>query len=393
MFPQDRLEVRLFAPPNAASGSGVAWPALTLTYPPGRPPLADADWSHLHGANQAEITVPDVVPPGTSARYGDAVIVAIATDDPGAEGGAKEQLLGGIALLRHHDNGQTVHSLAALQALASQIGSAYYRAQVHLETLEAQKMAQELELAGRIQATFLPGEVPAVAGWDIAAGLTPARQTSGDFYDFISLPDGRVGIVVADVADKGTGAALYMALSRTLIRTFAVQHPDAPETVLRAANARLLSDAESDQFVTVFYAVLDPASDTLHYANAGHNPGFVLRPDAGHEPVASLERTGVPLGIFDGMDWGRASVTLAADDVLVLYTDGVSEAQDIAQAEYGETRLCQCVHGNCADPADAILSAVTRDVQSFAGDAPQFDDITLMVAVRKAARQSRGATS
>lgn len=383
MFPQDRIEIRLIPPPDAASSPGVQWPALTLTYPPNHPPLSDAEWSHLHGANQTEITLHNVAPPGSSVRYGDALIVPIATDDPGAEGGAKERLLGGIALLRHHTNGKTAHSLAALQALASQIASAYYRAHVHRETLAAQKMVQELEFAGYIQATFLPDRVPEVAGWDIAAGLAPARQTSGDFYDFVPLANGRVGIVVADVADKGTGAALYMALSRTLLRTFAAQHPDAPERALQATNERLLTDAESDQFVTVFYGVLAPDTGTLTYANAGHNPGFVLRANGSSQPIATLTRTGLPLGIFEGMAWKRESVTLAAGDVLVLYTDGVSEAQNSNRAEYGEQRLCDTVHAHCPQTADAILAAVTQDVQAFTGDAAQFDDITLLVAVRK----------
>ena len=291
-------------------------------------------------------------------------------------------MLGGIALLRHRDNGKTIHSLSALQALASQIGSAHYRANVHQETLTAQKMAQELELAGRIQAKFLPASVPQLAGWDIAAGLTPARQTSGDFYDFVVFEDGRLGMVVADVADKGTGAALYMALSRTLIRTFALQTPDAPEVALRAANERLLTDAESDQFVTVFYGVLDPTSGVLTYANAGHNPGYILRAN-GTEPVTALPKTGVPLGILEDMDWQRASVTLNCGDTLVLYTDGVNEAQDLVNAEFGDDRLCDTVRAHLDQPATAIHRAVTHAVQDFVGAAPQFDDITLMIAVRK----------
>lgn len=382
MFPMDRFELRLFPVEGDDVPAGFTWPALHLTAPADRPPLPDADWERLRAANQSAITLPNVSPPDTTTIHGDALIVPIATDTPGEEGGERERLLGGIALLRHHDNGKTIHSLPALQALASQVASAYYRAHVHLETLAAQKMAQELELAGRIQARFLPDSVPHVGGWDIAAGLIPARQTSGDFYDFVLFDDGRLGVVVADVADKGTGAALYMALSRTLIRTFALQTPDSPETALCAANERLLTDTQSEQFVTVFYGVLNPANGTLTYANAGHNPGFVLCGD-NRTPVAALPRTGLPLGMFEGMVWERATVTLAAGDALVLYTDGVSEAHDSRNAAFGETRLCDVVRTQIARPAADIRAAVTHAVQTFVGDTPQFDDITLMIAVRR----------
>lgn len=382
MFPVDRFELRLFPVEGDDVPSGFVWPALHLAASPYRPPVSIEDWQRLRAANQTHIILPNVRPPDVSTIYGDALIVPIATDTPGEEGGERERLLGGIALLRHRDSGKTIHSLPALQALASQVASAYYRAHVHLETLTAQKMAQELDFAGRIQAKFLPARVPHIPGWDIAAGLIPARQTSGDFYDFVPFEDGRLGVVVADVADKGTGAALYMALSRTLIRTFALQTPDAPEAALCAANERLLTDTQSEQFVTVFYGVLDPANGTLTYANAGHNPGFLLRATSS-EPVTALPRTGLPLGMFEGMVWERATVTLGADEALVLYTDGVSEAHDSLNAAFGEDRLCDVVRTEMTHTAADICAAVTHAVQSFVGDTPQFDDITLMIAVRR----------
>ncbi len=380
MFPQDRIEIRLFEP-NYAIPVGLEWPVFRLNFPGNRPPVAESVWGELPSAHESVLLRRGVVPPDLTTVFGDALLVKIAADDPGLEGGEKEKLLGGIALLRHRSVGPVSQSLSALQALSSQIASAFYRAQVHVETLAAHKMSQELDLAGRIQARFLPYEVPLFEGWELSAGLTPARQTSGDFYDFVALPDGRIGLVVADVADKGTAAALYMALSRTLIRTFAMQYPDDPDAVLRAANERLLTDAQSDQFVTVFYAVLDPAAGTLTYASAGHNPGFVLRRNGG--AIESLGHTGVPLGLFDGMAWGRAEVTLEPSDILLLYTDGVSEAQDSVGTLFGEDRMIEVAQAHCDGPAADLHAALVAAVMTHAGSAPQFDDITLMIAARR----------
>ncbi len=248
--------------------------------------------------------------------------------------------------------------------------------------LEAhRKIEQELAVAWAIQSSFLPDEVPQVPGWQLAATLEPARQTSGDFYDFIALPDDRLGLLVADVADKGTPAALFMALSRTLIRTYAVEHPAQPALALTAANRRICADTQSDLFVTVFYGVLDPASGALAYCNAGHNPPYLLRAGDGGA-VEKLGNTGLALGILDGDLWEEATILVAPGDLLVLYSDGVPEAQNAAEAFFREERLLRVLRHNRDRPAGEVQAAVLAEVRAFVGNAPQFDDLTLMVLAR-----------
>jgi sigma-B regulation protein RsbU (phosphoserine phosphatase) len=267
------------------------------------------------------------------------------------------------------------------------------RVQTHLALRRLQKrlqdankkFAEELALAGEIQASFLPSELPDIPGWQLTAMLKPARETSGDFYDLIPLPDGRCGIVVADVTDKGTAAALYMALSLTLIRTYVLGHDVGPDLVFSAAHRRILEDTNTGQFVTVFYGVLNPATGTLTYSNAGHNPPYLLSASS-RAAVRELENTGPPLGLrmFKDLTWERRDVQLAPGDVLVLYTDGITEAQDHQEELFDEERLLEVIQANLGRSAQDIQDAILEEVHDFVGEAPQFDDITLMVVVRDA---------
>ncbi len=268
-----------------------------------------------------------------------------------------------------------------IQSLAAQIASALHSAKIYHETLAHQKTMQELAFAGKVQASFLPSELPQVTGWQLAATIDSARETCGDFYDLINFPDGKIGFVVADVADKGTGAALFMALSRTLIRTYAFEYPDEPATVLRAANLRILQDTRTNLFVTVFYGVLNPSDGLLTYASAGHNPAFILNANDG-DGVQKLPRTGIPMGMFDTGKWKQQTHQLAPADVLIMYTDGVTEAQDIAGNLYSEARLLKTIRANPALNCDRMRDTVVTDIHEFVGEAPQSDDITLMLVMR-----------
>lgn len=243
------------------------------------------------------------------------------------------------------------------------------------------KMERELALAGEVQARFLPRTLPDIPGWKLAVTLKPSRETSGDFYDVYLLANGRLGILVADVVDKGAGAALFMALSWTLIRTYAAQYPARPELVLSAVNNRILEDTQPSQFVTVFYGSLDLTTGSLVYCNAGHWPAYLFNPQK-DGAVQALHRTGLPLGVTEDAIWEQAVAQIAPGDVLVLYTDGITEARNAQGAFFDERGLLESIQANLGRSAQDINDAVIADVDEFVGDAPQSDDVALMVVVR-----------
>ena len=245
-----------------------------------------------------------------------------------------------------------------------------------------QRMAQELALAAQVQASFMQRALPQAPGWQLAVALAPARTTSGDFYDVIRLPTGKLGLLIADVVDKGVGAALYMAMSCALLRAYTGEHPDNPDLACQAVNARLLEYATADQFVTLFLGVLDPQSGALVYSNAGHNPPILLRA-AEPEQVTLLRNTGMPLGVEESALWPAQQVQMAHGDVLVMYTDGVTDAEDVDGAWYELDRLEAVVKRSRGGTAQAVRDAILADVQRFSRNAVQADDMALVVLVRE----------
>jgi sigma-B regulation protein RsbU (phosphoserine phosphatase) len=257
------------------------------------------------------------------------------------------------------------------------------RSRLHAQTLDHVEMTRELKKARQVQESLLPENPPALPGWALDVLLKPAHETSGDFYDFLPLPEGKLGLVIADVTDKGTSAALFMALGRSLWRTFAVSHPSEPELTTTETNRRILADTHGGLFITLFYAILEPVSGLLTYCSAGHLPGLLVR--ARNGSVELLERTGMPLGVFEEASWKCQSMQLEKGDSLVLYTDGITDAQNEAEEFYGQPRLEALVKKLAGRPAQAIREAILADVGQWVGEAPQFDDLTLMVVVRQPA--------
>jgi serine phosphatase RsbU (regulator of sigma subunit) len=344
-----------------------------LHIPAQTPPFPAALWGWLHSATRPHATAVGERAPWSERPSTVALAVAPIL------GVDRAETLGGIGVRFSPAVEDPAEELPALQSLAAQIASALYRAEEYVRTLAHQKMVQELTVAAEIQASLLPAQLPQIDGWQLAAMLRPARQTSGDFYDVLELPDGRLGLVIADVTDKGTGAALFMALSRTLIRTYAFEYPEQPAKALYAASKRILSDSRSSMFVTVFYGVLDTASGALTYCNAGHNPPYLLSDQAEPRP---LRNTGIPLGITRDTTWTTGTVTLAPGDVLALYTDGVTEAQNASGELFEDARLLEAVQNSRERTAQAVQDVLLAAVDRFVGAAPQSDDLTMLVVAR-----------
>ena len=244
-------------------------------------------------------------------------------------------------------------------------------------------MAREMVMAGKIQADILPEEAPCLPGWDIAARLMPAHETSGDYYDFIPLSDRKLGLVVADVTDKGMGAALFMALTSSLIRTYAGRYPTLPAIALSAVSERILTDTRGSMFVTTFYGILETHTGRLLFANAGHPPGVLISLRRGKETIDRLRPTGMALGVTDEARWRQKEVRMVPGDTLVLYTDGITEASNPAGVFFEEERLIECILRRINGTARQILDGLLEDVHSFVGHAPRQDDIAMIVVRRE----------
>ncbi len=251
------------------------------------------------------------------------------------------------------------------------------------QAIAHKKITQELAEAGRVQNTFLPTRSPEIPGYEITGVLLPARETSGDFFDFIEFEDGTLGIVIADVGDKGAGAALYMAMSRTLIRTYAGEDRLAPKEVIHHVNRRILSDTQRGIYLTLVFGILDPHKNTFTYVNAGHNPPYLLKNDAQGVKATELTKTGTLLGIFGENTWESKTLQIDLGDVLVLYTDGITEAQTNSGSFYGSDRLIRTLVNQFNPSAEQYRNAILENVQAFTGNAPRLDDITLVVIAKK----------
>lgn len=283
--------------------------------------------------------------------------------------------------------------ISDLERKNAELLAAYTQLQAaQAELIRLSRIEEELAVARRIQASFLPRRLPQPAGWQVAAYSRGAQAVGGDFFDCIELADGRLGLVVADACGKGVTAALFVALTRSLLRA-ASQAPwlfqggparDA-EGVLMGA-LRLVNDyicrehGDSNMFITLFYGVLDPVSGELAYLNAGHNPP--LHVGAGGEPIVETGLGSMPVGILPGQSYEVQRALIRPGERLVAFSDGITEATSPADELFGDERLQAAIRAGAHLDAQSLVEAIVAEVDAFAAGAPQSDDITLLIAAR-----------
>ena len=239
-----------------------------------------------------------------------------------------------------------------------------------------ERMESELKIAHALQGAILPKTLPDDPAYSGHALMTPAREMGGDFYDFFTLDDGRLSVVMADVSGKGVPAAFFMAIARTVMRAAAARHP-TPGPCLEEVNDAICEQNPQDLFVTLFYGILDPGTGEFVYANAGHNPPFVVRRPG---EVSPLPMTGgMAVGVMPGLPYNEDATTMAPGDTMFLYTDGITEAMNVDEQEFTEARLEAVLADGHELPVDAVLTNVTSAVVEFAAGAEQSDDITCIV--------------
>ncbi len=277
----------------------------------------------------------------------------------------------------------TEDEIRFLCLMANQAAIAIEKTRLHQEALKRQRLEEEMAVGRQIQLSLLPEACPRIPGWEFAAFYQPARQVGGDFYDFFELPGepGRLGLVIADVADKGVAAALFMALSRSIIRGKAIVPDLNPALVLQRANRLILKDSRARLFVTACYAVLNTLTGRLTYSLAGHNRPLWWQ--TANRVCQELTGRGTVLGIFEDVELEEQTVNLKHGDFLVFYTDGITEAMNGSHQLFGEERLQAVIGDHATAGPQELIAAIVAAVQDFTGGAPPTDDLTLFVVKRQ----------
>lgn len=278
--------------------------------------------------------------------------------------------------------------LELFTAIASSAAIAIENARLYQVAIEKGRMERELQMAYELQAGLLPGEPPPLAGWEFAACWLPARQVAGDYYDLFLLADGSLALVIADVCDKGMPAALFMALSRSIVRA-SLDGAPSPAKGLARANRLIHADAADAMFVTLFCARFEPDVGQITYANAGHDPPLLSRGSGSGSPFTPLLPTGPALGLLPNATYEQGTVHLDPGDLILFYTDGVTDATNAQAEHFGKQRLERLLRENQQRGAPQLIDALESAVQAFAGGKAPFDDVTI-VAARRARSDQEG---
>ena len=269
------------------------------------------------------------------------------------------------------------------KSIAEQSAFALYNAIIYSMANEKKRLDHDLEIARDIQRILLPSEAPAINGFEISGINVPARQVSGDYFDYIHVDQERLGVAIADVSGKGVPASLIMAICRSVLRAEAARNP-SPADVLRKVNRQLYPDIKEDMFISMAYLVLDHQNDGVTFARAGHDAPLWYQRES--ETVTPVKSPGMVVGIDSGNVFDRLAVDfpvpLERNDCLVLYTDGLTETLNSEGDEFGVDRMMQSVRASAKAGAQAIVKRIIEDVREFTGSVPQNDDMTL-IAIRK----------
>ncbi|MFN2492406.1 MAG: PP2C family protein-serine/threonine phosphatase [Pyrinomonadaceae bacterium] len=265
--------------------------------------------------------------------------------------------------------------LQVLMMLASQVAIIIEKVMLHEQLIEKKRLEGQLEVARQVQLELLPAKDPQLEGYDISAYNFPTEEVSGDYYDWVKIYDDQIGLVIADVSGKGVPAALLMAFLRASLRA-ATHIGYSPHISMAKVNYLLWESIERNQFVTAFYGILDVTNKTLSYTNAGHNPPLLLDKDGN---AKFIDRGSLPLGMFRDTRYHEYYLTTEPGEVLVLYTDGVTEAQNPKGEEFGRDRLAEAVRANRHLPARDLITAVQKVVIDWTEGLGATDDVTFFV--------------
>jgi sigma-B regulation protein RsbU (phosphoserine phosphatase) len=295
-----------------------------------------------------------------------------------------EQMLGIISLsLKQSEEAFSTTDIRLLDSVAAQTGLALENGRltqvIATEIAEREKHKREIEIAHEVQERLFPQEYPPVEGIDYAGACRPALGVGGDYYDFILFSKSELGIAIGDVSGKGIPAALLMATLRAFLRGQTLEHKKDLTALMANLNRLVYESSESNRYATFFYGEFDAASRTMNYVNAGHNPPMVFRERNGAPEVIRLDTGGPVIGLMEDCDYSQGRTELAPGDVFVAYTDGISEAMDAADQEWGEQRLQNAALANRGVAARVLIERLMKSADEFVAGAPQHDDMTISV--------------
>jgi sigma-B regulation protein RsbU (phosphoserine phosphatase) len=300
----------------------------------------------------------------------------------------RDKLLGFISLgPKLSDEPYSGTDVRLLKSVAAQTGLALENARLMSaiadEVAQRERLNREVEIAREVQERLFPQTLPQIVGVEYSGACRPALGVGGDYYDFLALPGGHLGIAIGDVSGKGIAAALMMASLQASLRGEATRAPENLAGVVANVNRLLFGASSDNRYATFFYAQYDPETRRLTYVNAGHNPPMLFHRAGGESQVTRLEVGGAVVGLLEKSLYEQAAVTIAPGDILVAFTDGVSEAMNGADEEWGEEQLLEAVRKSAELAASEIITHVMAAADRFVAGAKQHDDMTLVVLCAK----------